>query len=322
MRSRRTDNRKLPRRQERTALHKRNLEERGRCAGDRTGQREEERQVEDAVEFSGRTVDDAIAQAERHFGLGRGELEISVITPGSRGVFGIGAEAARVRARPPVQETAGAEEMPADDETDEIVVQEASSAPESVESFVVEEAVEEETEPAAVNGHQPEADLTDDHDLAEQGREVLLELLDVMGFNAEVSVRSEAEPIMLAVRGDDLGVLIGRRGDNLAALQFMVNLILSKNRRQWPRIVVDIENYREKREESLRALADRIGQRVRRSGRAFTLEAMPAGDRRIIHLTLRDAPDVETYSIGEGPARRVVVAPKRISRGEASRASS
>ena len=116
---------------------------------------------------------------------------------------------------------------------------------------------------------------------------------------------------MLVVQGDNLGVLIGRRGDNLGSLQFMVNLILSKNRRSWPRVVVDIENYRERREEALRGLAERIGFRVARNGRPFTLEAMPAGDRRIIHVALRENADIETYSIGEGPSRRVVVAPKR-----------
>jgi spoIIIJ-associated protein len=76
-------------------------------------------------------------------------------------------------------------------------------------------------------------------------------------------------------------------------------------------VVIDVENYRAKREEALRGLADRIAFRVRRNGRPFTLEAMPASDRRIIHLALRDRSDIETYSIGEGPARRVVVAPKR-----------
>jgi spoIIIJ-associated protein len=96
----------------------------------------------------------------------------------------------------------------------------------------------------------------------------------------------------------------------------MVNLILSKNRRQWPRVVIDVENYRARREESLRSLADRTAYRVRRSGRPFTLDAMPAGDRRVIHLSLRDESDIETYSIGEGIARRVVIAPK----GAAARA--
>jgi spoIIIJ-associated protein len=147
--------------------------------------------------------------------------------------------------------------------------------------------------------------------IAGEAQSVLEDLLHAMRIDADVSVRDTDNPIMLVITGRNLGVLIGRRGDNLAALQFMVNLILSKNRRQWPRVVIDVENYRAKREEALRGLADRIAFRVRRNGRPFTLEAMPASDRRIIHLALRDRSDIETYSIGEGPARRVVVAPKR-----------
>jgi spoIIIJ-associated protein len=147
--------------------------------------------------------------------------------------------------------------------------------------------------------------------LAGEAKLVLVQLLVNMGFDAEVSIRNADDPIILAINGQNLGVLIGRRGDNLAALQFIVNLILSKNRRQWPRIVVDVENYRVRREESLRLLAERIAFRVRRSQKPFTLEAMPASDRRIIHLTLRERTDLETYSIGEGPARRVVIAPTR-----------
>ncbi|MGI8824122.1 MAG: RNA-binding cell elongation regulator Jag/EloR [Chloroflexota bacterium] len=272
--------------------------------------------MDDAVEFSGRTVEDAISQAERTLGVNRSELEISVITAGRGGVFGIGAEPARVAVRQPsldVLPEAGADESDSwDTET---------SAFEDHEDMEDEDGEEEHPRSATATAIPSSRPSQDGRDLAEEGQEVLRELLDVMGFDAEVAVRSTENPIMLAVQGDNSGVLIGRRGDNLAALQFMVNLILSKNRRQWPRIVVDIENYRERREESLRSLADRIGQRVRRSGKAFTLEAMAAGDRRIIHLTLRDALDVETYSIGEGPARRVVVAPKRISRSETSRTS-
>jgi spoIIIJ-associated protein len=232
-------------------------------------------------------VDDAIAEAERALGADRGELEIDVLSQGSRGVFGIGAEQARVRAR-----RAGA------------------SAPVAVSEGTTDEEAEDES---AVEEEQParSAGTAEGDALAGEAQKVLEELLRTMNVTAQVSVRESENPIMLAITGRNLGVLIGRRGDNLAALQFMVNLILSKNRRQWPRVVIDVENYRARREESLRTLADRIAYRVRRNGRPFTLEAMPASDRRIIHLALRDSGDIETYSIGEGPARRVVVAPKR-----------
>jgi spoIIIJ-associated protein len=246
--------------------------------------------VEDGAEFSGKTVDDAIAEAERTLGAGRDELAIEVITQGSRGVFGIGAESARIRAH-----------------------RKSGVAPPSPPSVSpVSPADSDELEPATARTATAVATPTPDGAaIAGEAQSVLEDLLHAMRIDADVSVRDTDNPIMLVITGRNLGVLIGRRGDNLAALQFMVNLILSKNRRQWPRVVIDVENYRAKREEALRGLADRIAFRVRRNGRPFTLEAMPASDRRIIHLALRDRSDIETYSIGEGPARRVVVAPKR-----------
>jgi spoIIIJ-associated protein len=263
--------------------------------------------VEEGVEFSGRTVEEATVQAERYFGGSRADLHIEVITQGRGGVFGIGAEPARIRVRPPAT-TATSE-----------------SAIEAEMTPTAENAVGSEDEPQAQT--EASTDTTDEADavaskprretattaadLPGDAREVLDGLLRSMGFDAVVSVRSTENPVILSVSGQNLGVLIGRRGDNLASLQFMVNLILSKGRRQWPRVVIDVENYRARREESLRSLADRIAYRVGRNGRPFTLEAMPASDRRVIHLALRERNDVETYSIGEGVSRRVVIAPIR-----------
>jgi len=246
--------------------------------------------VEGAAEYSGKTVDDAVAQAAAALGVPRDDLAYDVISPGNRGVFGIGAEDARIRAWRRQPESA----------------QQYGESPGAVEIVEDEEIWDEDEEetPVLQTPQQREA-------LAEEARQVTNDLLDAMNIEADVTVRSDEQPVVVAISGDNLGVLIGRRGDNLSALQFMVNLILSRNRRQWPRIVIDVENYRARREESLRTLADRVAYRVRRNGRPFTLEAMPAGDRRIIHLALRDSGDVETYSIGEGPARRVVIAPRR-----------
>lgn len=249
-------------------------------------------------EFTGRTVEHALAEAEASLGIDRQNLDLEVISQGSRGVFGIGAETARIRVRPRERATTGSRSTETSSE------RERSSGGARQAS-----AVAESRPPEAPDTSAP------DPELAAEATRVLHELLGTMGFNADVRVQKDANPLTLTITGQNLGVLIGRRGDNLASLQFMLNLILSKNRRQWPRVVLDIENYRARREESLTSLADRIGERVRRSQRPFTLEAMPASDRRIIHLTLRDVRDIETYSIGEGPARRVVVAPLRPMRG-------
>lgn len=286
--------------------------------------------MEGASEYTGRTVEEAILQAERETGTSRSELDYEIVTAGRAGVFGIGAEPARIRVRTraaaPEVGYAPAEQSLANVQTRDVEEYLPSEA-EDEEDGVPVESLEDGTSideyesdgddvevlgatasPSAQNGREGGAEL------AEEGARVLRELLQCMGFDAEVTVRSTHDPIMLVITGDNLGVLIGRRGDNLSALQFMVNLLLSKNRRQWPRVVIDAENYRARREESLRTLAGRIAYRVRRNGRPFTLEAMPASDRRVIHLTLRDDEEVETYSIGEGAARRVVIAPKHVAR--------
>jgi spoIIIJ-associated protein len=260
----------------------------------------------DGVEFSGRTVEDAIRQAETQLDEHRDALTIEVITAGRSGVFGIGAEPARIRVRRPTPEP----ETAAEPEPEPQLVAAESAAERYVRAHEtpIEEIVAQES-----GEYEPERESrpsVNGAELTEEAADVLRNLLSTMGFQAEVTVRSTEDPVMLGITGQNLGVLIGRRGDNLSALQFMVNLILSKNRRQWPRVVIDVENYRARREESLRSLADRTAYRVRRSGRPFTLDAMPAGDRRVIHLCLRDESDVETYSIGEGIARRVVIAPK------------
>lgn len=265
--------------------------------------------VEDGVEFSGRTVEEATVQAETYFGGSRADLQIEVITQGRGGVFGIGAEPARIRVRPPATtaepEPAAQAEAPAPERA---AVGEDDP---QVQTDTPADSIDEPDESDAVAPKPRRETTTAPADLPGDAREVLDGLLRSMGFDAVVSVRSTENPVILSVSGQNLGVLIGRRGDNLASLQFMVNLILSKGRRQWPRVVIDVENYRARREESLRSLADRIAYRVGRHGRPFTLEAMPASDRRVIHLALRERNDVETYSIGEGVSRRVVIAPIR-----------
>jgi spoIIIJ-associated protein len=149
---------------------------------------------------------------------------------------------------------------------------------------------------------------------------VTAELLGVMGFQAQVvpaptsgSFDDEADApptIALNIVGDDLGMLIGRRGEHLAQLQYLVNLLVNRRLGHWIRITLDVEGYKRRREESLIGLADRVARQVARSGRPIPLEPMPANERRIIHLALRNDPEVMTESNGEGDLRRVVIQPK------------
>jgi len=150
-------------------------------------------------------------------------------------------------------------------------------------------------------------------------REALESLLVRMGV--EASVVSEVEPpleqgteasevITINVTGDDLGILIGRRGQTLAALQHMVRLIVAHQIKARVPIVIDVEGYKQRRYSALQALAGRMAEQVKERQKQFALEPMPAYERRIIHLTLADDPDVITESTGMGEVRKVVIMPK------------
>ncbi|GCE05156.1 RNA-binding cell elongation regulator Jag/EloR [Dictyobacter aurantiacus] len=145
--------------------------------------------------------------------------------------------------------------------------------------------------------------------------DVLQHILRYMNIHATVQVRSTS-PLTLNIRGinENLGLLIGRRGETLAALQLLVNLIVSHRTKHRMRIIVDAENYRERREENLRSLALRVAQQVRNYRRSIALEAMPPHERRIVHIALSDSKDISTESIGEGEERRVVISLKRPAR--------
>lgn len=150
--------------------------------------------------------------------------------------------------------------------------------------------------------------------------EIINDLLARLGVTAEVIAvdnpstitSSEDEPnsIYIEVLGQDLGMLIGRRGEHLAHLQYMINLLANRRLGDWTRVIVDVEGYRIRREEALVALADRVARQVARSGRPIALEPMPPNERRIVHLTLQEHPDVMTESTGEGMDRRITVQPR------------
>ncbi|HLQ28850.1 MAG TPA: RNA-binding cell elongation regulator Jag/EloR [Ktedonobacteraceae bacterium] len=145
--------------------------------------------------------------------------------------------------------------------------------------------------------------------------DVLQHILRYMNIHATVQVRSNS-PLTLNIHGihENLGLLIGRRGETLAALQLLVSLIVGHRTKHRMRIVIDAENYRERREENLRSLALRVAQQVRNYRRSIALEAMPPHERRIVHIALSDSRDISTESIGEGEARRVVISLKRTGR--------
>lgn len=144
--------------------------------------------------------------------------------------------------------------------------------------------------------------------------EVLETLLKFMGITAEVKAVEAAQselPVTLDIEGNDLGILIGRRGQALASLQYIVKLIVAERLKTWVPITIDVAGYKKRRHEALQGLALRLAEQVKTSQRPLTLEPMPSGERRIIHLTLANHPDVTTQSVGEGEARKVVILLKK-----------
>ncbi|GAB4569951.1 MAG: KH domain-containing protein [Anaerolineae bacterium] len=244
--------------------------------------------------FTGKNVDAAIEAGLAALGLRREDVEVEVLHPGSRGLLGIGAQDARVRLipipRPKPQPTQPVEVSPAP----------APKPP----------------QPASAPISTAEA-VSEMEEILEEARELLQGLIDHMGITATVRTRivppeeGQDQPSMvLNIEGQDLGILIGRRGETLMALQYLTRLMVNHRRHRWVNIIVDVEEYRMRRDRHLRDLALRMAEKVVQTGKPVKLEAMPPRERRIIHITLRDHPHVTTQSIGEGENRKVMIRPR------------
>jgi spoIIIJ-associated protein len=266
----------------------------------------EANQLSKAKEYSAKSVDDALDAAARDLKASVSEIAYEVVEDSTRTILGlvrtgevvIRAWLKSVRAPEP---TVSAPEPP---------VKAAEPIAEKAEDQEVDQEDEEEEVPGGALKHNPP-------ELLDTARDIVATLIDKMGILAAVEVSDrggqvdeptgEVGPVVLNIVGDDLGMLIGRRGDTLRDLQFIVRLLVSRKLGVWPNLVLDVEGYKAKRSESLRALAQRMADQARETGRPVVLEPMPAHERRIIHLALRDDPDVYTESTGKDEYRKVQI---------------
>jgi spoIIIJ-associated protein len=254
-----------------------------------------------SVVASGKTVDDAIANGLAMLGVRPEQVDIEVLSEGSRGVLGFGAENARVRllVKPvPRPKPAVAPPPPV-----------PQAEPETLE-----------TEPVVSPAPAPEPEPATGEATPERlGQEILGDLLKLMGIRAsvesilgyELAEEGQEPPTVLNITGDDLGILIGRRGETLRALQYLVRLMVSHRLKRWTDLVVDVEHYRVRRRQALENLASRVAERVAQTGRTQALEPMPSYERRLVHIALRGHPHVMTQSVGEGEKRKVTIVPKK-----------
>jgi spoIIIJ-associated protein len=226
-----------------------------------------------SVETEGKTIEEAIAKACEKLKASREDLEIEVLSNGSAGFLGlVGGRKAQIRATLK-------KEPP------------ASSQPGASEQSAMAHLVAD--------------------DAAEQGKKTLTELLRLLEVNASVDLQEDSEQILLDIKGDGSGLLIGRKGQTLDALEYLVNKMVQKGAPGAKRIILDTENYRSRREESLVQLAQRLGERAKRLGRPVTISPMSAHDRRIVHLALQNDKTLQTRSTGSGLYRRLVITPEK-----------
>jgi spoIIIJ-associated protein len=286
----------------------------------------------DSVEASGRSIEDAILQALVKLGRRRDEVDVKVLQEPVRGSRGMSAREARVlvsvmpRRRGAVITPEMADALLGDDDDDAAdaslaldTLDDAASldgdlGPEDYADGDFDEPLEGDDELAPELSAAPVIPLVDLLGPATPEQvavEALRAILAHMGLgDTLIEVRGN-DPLTLNVRSagnEDLSLLIGRRGDTLTALQLLVALIVAKQTGQRERVVVDAEGYRERREENLRSLAQRVAQQVRRSQTPVALEPMPPNERRIIHMELADDADLTTESDGEGDQRRIIIA--------------
>jgi spoIIIJ-associated protein len=271
-------------------------------------------QKQQSIQEKAATVEDAVNAGLAKLGLSRDQVDIEIIDEGRRGVLGIGGREAVVRlsartapvveqtpVEPPVEKRpvkAEVEGKP-ESEPEAVDVEEPVQVVDVEETQVVEEVLEE--------GDAQESAVAVD---------VLESLLDKMNVEAVIEVSMSPEDDLtgrcipvLNISGEDLGLLIGARGETLDALQHISRLMVGHRIRSRANFVIDVEGYRERREQALARMAERMGKKAIERGTPVTLEPMPAYERRVIHMTLREDPRVRTESTGEGDRRRVRIYP-------------
>jgi spoIIIJ-associated protein len=285
----------------------------------------------ESYEFTGKTVDEAVAEGLKTLRLRPDQVTIEVLNKGSRGIFGLGSEPAQVRISVPAPVPAApvpativepppipvGSAPPAVSEPIAAAIPTTPSpvmtAPVAEESPEAEVAEEETTELVAETPTIEESDET----IKALAVDLLSQTVHLMGFEATVQAawkegnddlsEHNEHYLLLDVQGADLGALIGRRGETLDSLQYLLRLMVNQRLRKWKNIIVDVEGYKERRVNQLKQLAQRTAAQVAATGRAVALEPMPPHERRIIHLALRDHPDVFTESSGEGDRRKVQI---------------
>lgn len=232
------------------------------------------------VEFTGKTVDDAITEACKNFTITSDRLEYEVVEKGTSGIFGFAAKPAIIKAR--------------------------VFDPNAPKEEVKEEVKEEKKEEAKEN---TESSVTVTEPVTADPKEFLEKVFNAMNMKVSIDVETKEDEINIELSGDDMGVLIGKRGQTLDSLQYLTSIVVNKGRKEYIRVKIDTENYRLRRKETLENLAKNLAYKAKRTKNPVSLEPMNPYERRIIHSALQNDKYVTTHSEGEEPYRKVIITP-------------
>lgn len=300
------------------------------------------------IEVTGATIEKAIAAGLAKLKLSRTEVVVDVVDEGSRGLLGIGSRDAVVRIKPLVAPGAPVEtqketekkapprqqEKPKPVETAAAKPKEKTAVPPPKPAPAKTEVTKAPTAPPTASQRpekpqppkpqpKPAAAADDDAEFDSEAEaklavEIIEKMVELMQVSAAVTpTRSEPDDLtgeeinVMEITGEDLGVMIGPRGDTLSALQYITRLMVGHQLRQRPQFIVDVEGYRQRREQALIRMAERMAVKAIKRDRPVSLEPMPPNERRIIHMALRENDEVYTQSSGEGKRRRVRIIPKK-----------
>ena len=258
------------------------------------------------IEATGKTIEDAVRSGLVRLGRMKEEVDIEILEEPKSGFFGFGSKPARVRITEKADVTpVPSEVIQAEPET-EVSAAEPKAA-DVVEAVEVAEPDMMEDEPSEPAVQEPEEEAFSAEEAAAKGKAFLQEVLKNMGIDVVIEKVIKSDKILLHLHGKNLGILIGKHGQTLDALQYLTNLTTNQGENARYFIMLDVENYRHRREETLKQLAHRLANRVKQNGESVTLEPMNGYERKIIHVALQNDSEVRTESEGKDPYRHVVI---------------
>jgi spoIIIJ-associated protein len=253
------------------------------------------KQEKTTLEIIAPSTEEAIENGLEQLGLTEDQVDIEILDSGSRGLLGIGGRQSRVRLT--------------------VKTEEIASQPDKVEPKEEDEDISDFQETSKKIANDLLSD--DEKQSLKVAKTVVVELLERMKVKATVDpcfIEPEDDKdermLLVDIQGKDLSILIGRRSETLNALQYISSLIISKELNRWVPLLVDVQGYRSRRDRQLRQLGRRMAEQAIQTGKRQVLEPMPANERRVIHLELRDHPQVITESTGEEPYRKVTISLK------------